>query len=173
MLYLKSPKTNGFVLIKGRGLETSYSLSTQNCTNDGKLLMNSCNPKAVVNLRFNQVLADRRHLQAYAASRDVTLFIYTVQRNTFREQKASGPAIREAISSSNCLGLLPTIIFLIPTFIIRVFRNDISLCSRCNQCEKLPLSSLFSTSPKILHVLWQGSCYLWQLMPFHCLLWLL
>lgn len=153
ILYLKAPKTNVFVLIKRRALETSYSLSAQNYTDDGKLLMNSCNLKAVVNLRCTHVLADRRHLQAYAASRDITPFTYTVQRNTFREQKASGPAIREAISSSNCLSLLSTIIFLIPTFILRVCRNDISLCSRCNCCEKLPLSSSFSTSPKILHVL--------------------
>lgn len=93
MLYLKAHKTNVFVLIKRKVLEASYSLSAPNCTDEGKLLINPCNLKAVVNLKFNYVLEDERRLQAHAASRDVTLFTYVLQRNTFRQQKASGQAI--------------------------------------------------------------------------------
>lgn len=93
MLYLKAHKTHVFVLRKRKALETSYSLSAQNCTDEGKLLINPCNLKAVVNLRFNYVLEDGKRLQAYAASRDVTLFTYMLQRNTCRKQKASDQAI--------------------------------------------------------------------------------
>lgn len=148
MLYLKAHKTNVFVLIKRKALETSYSLSAQNCTDEGKLLINPYNLKAVVNLRFHCVLEDGRLLQAYPAPRDVTLFTYMLQRNTLRKQKASGQAIWEATSSRNCLGLLPTIFFDISTFTIRVFRNDLSLCPRCHQCEKLLLCVSFSPVPK-------------------------
>lgn len=91
MLDLKAHKTNAFVLRKA--LEISYSLSAQNCTDEGKCLIYPCNLKALVNLRFNHVLEDRRHLPAYAASRDVTLFTHRLQRNTFRKQKGSGQAI--------------------------------------------------------------------------------
>jgi len=56
MLHLKAHKTNVFILLKKKALETSYSLSAQNCTEEGKLLINSSNLKAVVNLRLNCVL---------------------------------------------------------------------------------------------------------------------
>lgn len=91
MLDLKAHKTNGFVLRKS--LKISYFLSVQNCTDEGKCLIYPCNLEALVILRFNCVLEDGRHLQAYAASRDVTLFTYRLQRDTLRKQKGSGQAI--------------------------------------------------------------------------------
>lgn len=93
MFSLKAHKTNVFVLLKRKALETLYSLSVQNCTDEGKLLINPCNLKAVINPKFNYVWEDRKGLKVYAASRDVTLFTYMVPRNTFRKQKASGHTI--------------------------------------------------------------------------------
>lgn len=87
MLYLKAHKTNGFVLIKRKALETSYSLAAQSCTDEGKLLINPFKQKDVVKLRFYCVLEARRHLQASAASRDVPVYLHAPKKHV---QKAAG-----------------------------------------------------------------------------------
>lgn len=87
MLYLKAHKTNGFVLIKRKALETSYSLAAQSCTDEGKLLINPFKLKDVVKLRFYCVLEARRHLQASAASRDVPVYLHAPKKHV---QTAAG-----------------------------------------------------------------------------------
>lgn len=168
MLYLKAHKTNGFVLIKRKALETSYSLPAPSCTDECKLLINPFKLKDVVKLTvFWKPGGICRHMQ----HQGTYLFTSMLQRNTFRKQQESPTQETwEETSSCNCLGLLPTIFFVTSTF--RVLRDDFSLCPSCHQHEKLLLGSSFSSSRKTLPVLWQGSCYLWQLMPFQCLLWL-
>lgn len=104
-----------------------------------------------------------RHLQ----HQGTYLFTSMLQRNTFRkQQESSALETWEETSSCNSLGFLPTIFFATSTF--RVLRDDFSLCPSCHQCEKLLLGSSLASSHKILTVLWQGSCYLWQLVLFQC-----
>lgn len=87
MLYLKAHKTNGFVLIKRKALETSYSLAAQSWTDDGKLLINPFKLKYVVKLRFYCVLEARRHFQASAASRVIPVYLHAPKRHV---QKSAG-----------------------------------------------------------------------------------
>lgn len=172
MLYLKAHKTNVFVLIKKKALETSYSLSAQNCTDEGKLLINPYNLKAVVNLRFHCVLEDGRLLQAYPAPRDVTVYLHAPKKHI---QEAEG--IRPGNLRSNLFTQLSWLIthnlLWYLHFHHQGFQKWLKFVPRMSSVWNATTLHIVFTCPKILHVLWQGICYLWQRMPFQCLLWLL
>lgn len=103
MLYLKAHKTNGFVLIKRKALETSYSLAAQSCTDECKLLINPFKLKDVVKLTvFWKPGGICRHVQ----HQGTYLFTSMLQRNTFRKQQESPTQETwEETSSCNSLGL--------------------------------------------------------------------
>lgn len=99
MLYLKAHKTNGFVLIKRKALETSYSLAAQSWTDEGKLLINPLKLKDVVKLRFYCVLDVRRHLQASAASRHMPVYLHAPKKMFRKQQESSTLETWEETSS--------------------------------------------------------------------------
>lgn len=102
-----------------------------------------------------------RHLQ----HQGTYLFTSMLQRNTFRKQQESStlekkPLHVTALASYPLSSLLPPL-------------SGLSeMTSVCAQAV-ISVKNYCLAHHKILTVLWQGSCYLWQLVPFQCLLLLL